>query len=220
MNKQALIEESTAWCPEHKLPLIPEHNNPGIYCALMVWLCKFFPDTWRERFEFFWKSAVYPRISRFPGGRGGNFSHDEIIGWAYLSKEAADFLLHRLEKWWGWFPNEHGKFELARFFYRFIFLKPYLLMRCEKPLSWFWEKMWCLHVSHSTKKTTRESFDTDGIIKIRLMGESTGKYPRCHDVYLLWLNRLRDLEIDPDLLFEEYLKEVPIVRELAKERKF
>lgn len=217
MNRQELIEASSAWDIHHKLPLIPIYNNPGFYCALMVKIAGMFPDSWKEAFEFFWKGSVTPNISRFPSGRGGNFSHDEIIGWAFLSKEACEFLLWKLEKWWGWFPNEYGKFEIGRFFYRFIFLKPYLLMRLGRPLPWHWEKLWCYHVSRSTKNTTKLNFDTSGINKIWIMGTHVGQYPECARVFSLWCAHMLDVKISPPDIYSVYLGDVPIVKQMAPE---
>lgn len=210
-----LIEESELWDKENLLPTIPIHNNPRIYTALAFKFVKAsgekIPFQWWSKY---WKFAglcfQYRNgnrfVSRWPGGRGGNFSHDEILGDAYLYHLSAGIHLSILEGNHGIYPDSEGKIKLSRWFYRFLFLRPFLKARWYGQLSWWDGLQWCVPVWLQVWKTRRNNFDSDGIFKVWLMLETMVAH--CPKTCEAWLARMDREGITPKLLFQDYLKEV------------
>lgn len=210
-----LIEASKLWDSEHCLPTIPIHNNPRMYTALVFKFVKAsgepIPLTWQVAYLNFaakcyrWEREVQI-VSRWPGGRGGNFSHDEILGDSCLLSLSATQHLCNLRRHYGIYPDANGKLPLSRWFYRFIFLRPYLKAEANQKLPW-WERIqWSAHVWLQARKTKREKFDADGLFKTWLMIEKM--IAHCPRTCEAWLSKMEREGITPKLLFQDYLKEV------------
>jgi len=210
-----LIEESKLWDKENNLPTIPIHNNPRIYTALVFKFVKAagedIPLQWFVDYIHFVHKCIYwigdVRVtSRWPELRGGNFSHDEILGDSYLLDFSAKQHLSNLQLHFGIFPDSIGKLPGSRWFYRFLFLRPYLKAIVYDKLPWWERAQWALHVRLQVWKTKRDKFDTDGIFKVWLMVEKMIAY--CPKTCEAWFAKLESEGITPKLLFKDYLSEV------------
>lgn len=210
MTKLEMVQASELWHPRYNLPVIPTHNNPGIYTALVSRMLDD-PSEILASFTLFWGPS-FGSWSRWPDGRGGNLSHDEMIGWAYLSPLAADALLRRFV--FGFYPNEHGEFEWRRWFPRFVFLMPYLRHRAQQGAGPVGMCLWSAYVLQSALRTKKDNFDADGIIKVWLMCND----PPVRWVARFWRRRMDRIGLQPKDIFETYLRECPTLRVIAPEK--
>lgn len=205
------------WHAIYQLPLIPIHNNPHIYMALVM-LCS--PGAVpQERADAYFQACNQAEtVYRWPDGRGGNFSHDEVLGAAAYSQMAAVSLYDRLEQNDGVFPDEHGKIYPGRYFYRYVFLKPYLRARIGMPVSVWSQSLWSAHVIWSMIMNKRQNFDPDGLLKVWLMGQAVKPYPLMNFSYELWKKVMKSRGIGPKMIFEShYLNECPTMQRIAPE---
>lgn len=202
------------WHQIYQLPLIPIHNNPHIYMALVTLMN---PSVPQSRMDAYFQSCNKTHtVYRFPDGKGGNFSHDEVLGAAAYSQIAAVSLYDILETNDGLFPDEFGKFDQTRYFYRYIFLKPYLRARIGMPVSIWSQGLWSLHVGWSILMNRRHNFDPDGLLKVWLMGQAVKPYPLMNFSYELWKKVMKSRKIGPKMIFtDHYLNEAPSMREIA-----
>lgn len=201
------------WHQVWQLPLIPIHSNPHMYLALVALMS---PVDQTKMDEYFQSCNKVHTVYRFPDGRGGNFSHDEVLGAAAYSKSAADALYQRLEKNDGYFPDEHGKFTESRYFYRYVFLEPYLRARTDLAVSTWSQAKWSFYVWLSILRHGADDFDPDGVLKIWLMGQSVKKYPLMNFSYEIWKKVMKKRGIGPKMIFtSHYLNEVKTMREIA-----
>lgn len=209
------IEASELWDPRYNLPTIPIHNNPRIYTALVFRFMDEVPRAWVARFIDFSQKAWVERNgilvpTRWPDGRGGNYSHDEILGDAFILPGLAWIHLEVLRVAWGVYPDENGEFPVSRWFYRFIFLVPYLKARAGEKLSVFNKLAWSIHVLMSMRAKT---VDADGAFKIWLMVREMKNH--CPKTCARWVAGMKKRGMTPKDLFVDYLKECPSMRKFA-----
>jgi hypothetical protein len=203
------------WHVLYQLPLIPIHANPHFYLALVM-LCS--PGSVPQpRADAYFQSCVgHDTYYRFPDGRGGNFSHDEILGAASYSQIAAAELYDTLETNDGIFPDEFGHLVATRYFYRYVFLKPYLRARLGMPVSAFAQSFWSMHVVWSIFMNRQNNFDPDGLLKVWVMGQSVKNYPEMNFFYELWKKVMKSRGIGPKMIFAgHYLTECPSMARIA-----
>jgi len=202
------------WHHIWQLPLIPIHANPHMYLALVTMMN---PNIPQARLDAYFQSCDKAEtVYRFPDGRGGNFSHDEVLGAAAYSQMAAVSLYDRLEQNDGVFPDEHGKIYPGRYFYRYVFLKPYLRARIGMPVSVWSQSLWSAHVIWSMIMNKSHNFDPDGLLKVWLMGQSAKNYPLMNFSYELWKKVMKSRGIGPKMIFtSHYLNEAKTMREIA-----
>ncbi len=202
------------WHHVWQLPLIPIHANPHIYMALINLMN---PSVPQDRMDaYFQQCNQVTTVYRFPDGRGGNFSHDEVIGAAAYSAPAAAQLYMRLEKNDGYFPDEHGKVSESRYFYRYPFLEPYLRARNGLTVSTWSQVKWSFYVWLSILRSSPDDFDPDGLLKIWLMGQSVKPYPLMDFSYSVWKKVMKKRGIGPKMIFtSHYLNEAKTMRVIA-----
>jgi hypothetical protein len=132
------------WDSRSDLPLFPTFNNPWIYGAYALKIMRHAGLTLDEELSLvkrFEEHAAKCRIApglfdRWPGGSGGVFSHDEIIGMAYISAPLAAELLEYLETTDGVYcnkpedvPYQDPSFRDRYNVFRIVQLKPFLQAR-------------------------------------------------------------------------------------------
>ncbi len=120
-----------AWDDVFKLPTVPIHNNPWLYCAYAFKILKGLdiPDAFylplrtrvRERLRACKLSTGY--YHKYPGGRGGLMSHDEILGIAWLDMDAAREIYFTLVMNDGIYENEPVAFEESANVFRIFWVK-------------------------------------------------------------------------------------------------
>lgn len=204
------------WHAIYQLPLIPIHNNPHIYMALVM-LCSPGAVPSQRADAYFQSCVAEDTYYRWPDGRGGNFSHDEVLGAAAYSQIAAVTLYSELEKNDGFFPDEHGSIkDVSRYFYRYTFLKPFLRARIGMEVGIVGQSLWSAHVIWSMIMNKRHNFDPDGVLKVWLMGQSAKNYPLMNFSYELWKKVMKSRGIGPKMIFTgHYLNECPTMARIA-----
>lgn len=213
-----LVRNSELWSVLYGLPLIPMHSNPNIYLAIIMLCLGGQAAPLQQRAEAYFQSCVAPdTYYRWPDGRGGNFSHDEVLGAAAYSQIAAVQLYDTLESNDGYFPDEHGKFDsINRYFYRHPFLKPYLRARIGMEVGVVSQSLWSAHVIWSMIMNKRHNFDPDGLLKIWLMGQAVKNYEVMNYFYEMWKKVMKSRGIGPKMIFtDHYLNEARTMREIA-----
>lgn len=209
------VVDSRLWGHYTNIPSIPEHNNPGIYTALVIHLLAHHDHRWDYLPSIEEHCLLLEdKWTRWPSGLGGNISHDEILGWSYLSRRAACAYLGHLEHRFGFFPNEKGEFQWNRWMYRFVFLKPFLLNRINAPVPLIHKLLWSVYVLQSALRTKRDTFDADGVIKVWLMC----RYPVVEWVANFWRRRINRTGLQPRDIFEVYLGDLDILKKIAPMR--
>lgn len=203
------------WHHVWQLPLIPIHANPHMYLALVAMMN---PNIPQGRMDAYFQSCNQAEtVYRFPDGRGGNFSHDEVLGAAAYSQLAAVSLYDRLEMNDGSFPDEYGSVkDVSRYFYRYTFLKPFLRARIGMEVGIVGQSLWSAHVVFSMIKNRSHNFDPDGVLKVWLMGQSAKNYPLMNFSYELWKKVMKSRGIGPKMIFtDHYLDEAPTMARIA-----
>lgn len=211
------LMQSELWSSVYNLPLIPMHNNPHIYLAVILQCLQGQAPSLEAQAASYYKACDKAEtVYRWPDGRGGNFSHDEVLGAAAYSKEAALSLYYRLDGHDGIMPDEHGNLDQSRYFWRYIFLKPYLRARAGLDVSVWSQALWSAHVTWSMIKNRRDNFDPDGLLKVWIMGPGVKDYPMMNFFYEAWKKVMKSRGIGPKMIFtDHYLNEAPTMREIA-----
>jgi len=118
------------WSKEYKLPLVPQHNNPWIYCAYIIEIMRrhdllIHPEC---LMAYYRKCTVKPGlVNRWPGS-GGVTSHDELIGLASVMgpKQCLE-VLNYLDRNFGYYNNIQPKPKSIKEFFRYnLYRMPYL----------------------------------------------------------------------------------------------
>ncbi len=126
MGAQELFRDSSAWDRKWDLPLVPAHNNPWIYGAYAYQLMKLngILDFERRDLEFrFYKyfslcTVRQGLINRFPDGRGGQTSHDELMGAASINPLMAREIYFYLKISKGYYINRPDELKGRKQFFR------------------------------------------------------------------------------------------------------
>lgn len=210
------FKDSNAWDPRYNLPLVPKANNPWIYLAYATKLVK---DANLSDFDRKYELKIWNLLcscevkpglyNRWPDGSGGVTSHDELIGMAYLVPEMAFRILSHLEIHLGYY-NNLGTGGYLRFnLYRFVFLKPYLKVRAKMDLN-LWDKLaWSAYMLLDA--LFYKGRDEDGRLMRWLMAEHTQHLWATR----FWVESMNRKVRGPKQIFETYLTECPVFREVA-----
>jgi hypothetical protein len=216
---QAIIESSNAWDVRYKLPLVAIHRNPAIYCAYVFKLMKDrgveIPAEWRIALDEFYNGCRKDfYITTYPT-HSGLISHDDMIGWTYLSPRAALDILRDLEITGSVVLDE--KTNSAKDYSRFIFMMPFMQMRVFKKTSYFNQFLYCLSLMfHAATYNTKAPKDS-GSLKLWLMNEHMINAPLCYPVIKLWQWIMKRRGVTIHKIFSErYLKEVPVFEVLSR----
>jgi len=232
------LKRSLAWDSLYNLPLVRLHNNPHLYCAysiaLLLSLLK--PDEesckdelhlsyvcWMDYFAYLDKCSPEGHAGfyhRWPDGRGGSTSHDEVIGIAWLGGPLiARAILSRLEEFDGDYKGPGqvegrlGEFNL----YRFLFLKPYLKACAGYRVSWFSQALWVLTTIAPDFFTDRSKLSAGSLLRNWLMSKRMETLPISGAAIRAWKSRMKALGVGPKWCLERYLSEIPELREIAQE---
>jgi hypothetical protein len=197
------FEASSAWDSRYNLPLCPGNNNPWIYMAYAVLLMELSGDgsyVGRLMVEnhFIKCEAAAPKpapglFMRWPDGSGGQNSHDEIMGAAFLSPWIAKRILAYLDANDGEF-NVTGEPETPMQFnvYRMPFLRPYLLACAGTTPSPLSQAAWIL--SLAVDGLLRKKEDCGGALRFWLMTKVMERYPMCRLAIWFWKRRVQKIQ--------------------------
>lgn len=214
------IKESTVWDKNYNLPTIPRHNNPHIYIAYVTMILQKLGEDTRDikaTYSMFINDCVLPdgAFSRWPGGRGGDTSHDEIMGVAYMNKSRAAELIDYLTKMDGQFSVEkQPKYSERRNVFRFAWLMPFMKACAGYRVSLFSQAAWGLYALYNAFTWKG---DCSGTLKVWLTLDKMKKYPLSAFfgfIWKLWMEKKHKLT--PKIVFTKYyLTEVPVLGQIA-----
>lgn len=226
MDLFSRFEQSPAHHPESQLPLCPDLNNPWIYAAYAIKLMRL--EGLTEAQDALLKARIkawaalcrirFGLFDRWPGGRGGVFSHDEIMGMAYLSTDLARELILYLTEMDGRYCNKPEEvkpgFEDEFNVYRIRYVEPHL--RACAPgfsVSLFTQLQYgiALVFDALTYKRGGES----GRLKIWLTLGRLEKFWLSGFAIAFWRYRMKRAGITPKACFEVELKAYPLFAEVA-----
>ena len=236
MNALAKFQASNAWDSRFNLPLVPIHNNPWIYLAYAVKMMLANGMTVEELKplgnlieEHLWNCAgTYPgEFYRWPDRSGGNTSHDELMGIAYLdfvfnfNTKPTQLILKRLLETDGEYNvhNEPSDIPERWNVKRFIWLEPFL-RACTKGgfrTSLFNQFWFCWHVVKDLWDYRKDDAHVDegAANRMWLMLEPMEQYMLPWLVLKFWKKRMGTIGVSPKTNYSVYLKECPIYYELA-----
>lgn len=242
LNAIQSFQAPPTWSEECGLPLVPFHNNPFIYGAYAIKIIRLHdkidpldpsPESnyaWmRENWERYLKDTeIEPGFfNRWPKGRGGLTSHDEVMGRAWLCPKEASKILAYLEKHDGLFANVDIKSGIPERenIYRFYWLKPFLkacTIHKDNPdqhrVSLISQLIWSWYALMDGMFYKKEENDGGGRARMWLMLDKMEKLPLSNIFVQFWRNRMKKLGISPKTVFSElYLKEAPQFAAFAPE---
>jgi hypothetical protein len=229
---------SSAWDPRYGLPLVPRHNNPWIYLAFAFLCVKradgLVPDhimvRAREHLDACMPQVVLPvypvpgqpppSFFRWPDGSGGDFSHDEMLGAAWLFPEFAHAMSLILIYEDGVYSNGELAFpgDPRKNQFRFPFLMPFL-RQCSgvMKVSIVSQVIWSLYALASAALWKGEC---SGTLKVWLMADRMRELPISGLAVRLWAWWMESHhKMSPRRIFKEnYLTEEPVFAEIAPDR--
>lgn len=207
------LKASDAWDTRYDLPLFPKYNNPWIYGAVALKLLRKAGLSATEdamlvtRFEAHAEACRAKDIegnpipglfSRWPNGAGGHFSHDEIIGLAYISAKFAREILDYLEENDGVYSNIIGAISDPSFadrynVYRILYVKPFLQACTQRRRVGFasqlqWSSTIITDAIHYKRGDTG---DAGGRMRTWLMLDHMGKHFISGTAGLIWKAAMR-----------------------------
>lgn len=228
MNPEARLRISQAWDGRFDLPTIPIHNNPWIYMAYCFRICnEYGVDEFRLRFkdriETYYAKCLVNRETpglfyRWPNGFGGDSSHDELMGGAWLSPMIARDILAHLEKTDGQYTVDPkyivGTYDETKNVNRFFWLRPFLRACAGFRVSLFSQLLWSIQALVSCWNFTG---DASGVLKVWVMCDVMKKYPISSIAVWYFDYRLRNkFKVTPkDIFARNYLTEIPVLADIA-----
>ena len=214
------IKESTVWDKNYNLPTIPRHNNGHIYCAYVTLILEKLGENTsdiRASYIDFFNKCQLPNgtFSRWPGGRGGDTSHDEIMGAAYMNDVFACSLIDYLTKMDGQFSVEkQEQYNERRNQFRFVWLMPFMKACAGYRVSLFSQAAWGLYALYNAATWKG---DCSGTLKVWLTLDRMKEYPLSAFfgfIWKLWMEKKH--KITPKIIFTKYyLTEEPVLGQIA-----
>lgn len=214
------IKESTVWDINYNLPTIPRHNNGHIYCAYVTLILEKLGENTsdiRASYIDFFNKCQLPNgtFSRWPGGRGGDTSHDEIMGAAYMNDVFARSLIDYLTKMDGQFSVEkQEQYNERRNQFRFVWLMPFMKACAGYRVSLFSQAAWGLYALYNAATWKG---DCSGTLKVWLTLDRMKEYPLSAFfgfIWKLWMEKKH--KITPKIIFTKYyLTEEPVLGQIA-----
>lgn len=214
------IKESTVWDKNYNLPTIPRHNNGHIYCAYVTLILEKLGENTsdiRASYIDFFNKCQLPNgtFSRWPGGRGGDTSHDEIMGAAYMNDVFARSLIDYLTKMDGQFSVEkQEQYNERRNQFRFVWLMPFMKACAGYRVSLFSQAAWGLYALYNAATWKG---DCSGTLKVWLTLDRMKEYPLSAFfgfIWKLWMEKKH--KITPKIIFTKYyLTEEPVLGQIA-----
>lgn len=223
MTAYERFKASNAWETKYNIPLSPMNNNPFFYAACAAKLI-----LRRDGFSCFNKIQadylVYALLcerftglfDRWPDGKGGMTSHDELIGIAYMSSDLAKDILSFLDRTDGIYMNKDaspGEIEEQFNLFRFVWFRPYLLAAAERKVSLLSQLGFASHLIWDM--FTAKPDDASGRLLIWMMSDAMMKYPLSGLFVEIWRVVMKARGFTLKHMFELEPKENPIFAELA-----
>lgn len=183
MNALEELKKSDAWDFRYEAPTFPRYNNPHIYAALVHKVLNqngfIYPS-----YKFTW-ACFEPKtgfFSRWPNGDGGQFSHDECIGAAYISEQAAQRIY---EKIWLPYNNEQSSFHPRQLLFRITHALAFVQKRATGSV-WF-----PLQVAYAAFVflVTKQNDGAKGHIQVWLTSEYMREHWVCRKALEFWDKR-------------------------------
>lgn len=194
------MQRAKCWDARFGLPLFPTTNNPWIYLAYLdrVLSKHLIGAIDREAvFAHFKRCEVDSektpgRFRRWPDGRGGRNSWDEIVGAAYMSEKIARRILRYLDSTGGYWndtseapPNHKIKFNV----YRLVYLRPWLVARCGVKPSLCAQLIWAGHLLLAIRPNKKPG-DQGGRLRNWIMFQAMREYPICRAAIKRWTKEM------------------------------
>lgn len=217
MTNLEKFQYSQAWSNSWNLPLCSEYNNPWIYCAYAQKILKQNGETLSQAsIETYGETCQEKKglYNRWPDGRGGLTSSDELVGMAYLSKKMASAIVDYLYFNDGIYNNtgEFSNIGNERFdMKRFIYLIPFLRSRADMVLSPFTLTLFSTHV-------IKISFSKDisgNKLLVDIMREEMSKYFVCKMAYKVFDYMQNRFAVTKQKCLENEIKAYPIYSQIS-----
>lgn len=209
-----LFKKSEFWYPSFDLPLFPMYDNPWIYGAYALKILRqngISPEEDRALVEAFEAYAdkcgvrdtalggtpIPGLFHRWPSGQSTVFSHDEIMGMAYISPRLAEVVLEYLEKHDGFYcdrPNEVADPLSEKYnVFRMIWLKPFLQASTKtRRLGLASQAIWSSSTVLDALRFRRgDTADAGGRLRTWIMLDAMEKYPVAGFAVLAWRAAMR-----------------------------
>lgn len=213
MDIYTKLMDSNAWDSQYHLPLIPEHNNPWIFCAYVQRLLWTNGDwiPYSDIEKHISRCEEEPGfIQRWPGDN--NTSHDELLGAAFLSPAFSARAVDYLSKHNGYYTQE--KPTLRDNIYRYVFMLPALKAFANRPVNLFLQILLAFHVLWELYFV--KAGEANDRLKIWLMYPYVKNLGLSGPVVRYWARTWTKRGVTPKVMFtQNYLTEVPIMGEMA-----
>lgn len=214
--------DSNAWDSRFNMPTCPMNNNPWIYSAYAQKLMKqdghLIDDSVISKFFDACSVPGNPGLfHRWPNLSGGTNSHDEILGAAYLSRDAAKKILDYLDSTDGVFSDLGEKSDNPLHFnvYRMIFVRPFLVARAypDQVLGVLSQYVWSGHIFFDA--FTHKAGDAGGALRNWIMFEEMSRFPICQAAIVVWKMRMNRLGLTPKTALAMEPHECPVYADNA-----
>lgn len=238
MTALEAFQKSNAWDSQHELPNSPMNNNPWFYTALAVKLI----TMWDYKYPVVFTGAILNFIKgcesrddiglfdRWPDKtKGGCISQDELIGIAYLNRDAAlriaTYLFHNdgvyinpaSGAWDAYKTLPKELLEGRQDMYRFYWLMPYIQAAAGLKVSILSQFKYGLYLLTDMFTTKKGSDDASGRLLRFVMNEKMEKFYFSNIFVQLWRMRMKKLEITPKAMLTLEPAENPVFAEHAPE---
>jgi len=215
------FKESAAWSAVHEAPLAPGLNNPHIYGAYALKILRANGISGEENFALrksFKAFADACRIrsglfNRWPGGRGGLMSHDELLGLSYIDEDVAREIVLYLVTTDGIYANVRVDAPDLANVYRIAWVRPALTACAGFGLSLITQLIFGIGLLFDA--LTWRSGDQGGRLRTWLAIERFRGAWLAGFFIEFWIRKMESKGLSPKKCFEEYLTEYPIYHEWA-----
>lgn len=198
MTMLSRLETSDVWDEEWQLPIARAGGNPHIYTAYCDLILKLYGEgIWAWKYDEFFASCTVPGqaglFKRWPDGRFGNTSHDEVMGAAHMSNILAFLIIRRLDESGGTFnPLGLPESKPERWnLYRMVWLRPYLSSRARYRVNLFEQLLWAAKVFISAFRDHKNWKVGPGPrLRAWLMAYEMRRYPICLAAWRFYRKRM------------------------------
>lgn len=221
------LKASKYWHPQYNLPISEAGNNPHIYTAYAELVLRLHGETVVDQYKEFYLLCAVPErdgglFYRWPGGRGGPNSHDEVMGACMMDRGIAREIIGYLDAHDGNFAS-HGsdpKNPERYNIYRFLWLRPFLAQCAGYRVGLVAQAIWCAKlIVDSFRHPNSSKIGPGARLRAWLMASQLRELPACALVWQWYRWRLEragrtlrhDLEQEPrwkelaELAPEKYL---------------
>lgn len=207
------LRQSKVWDERYDLPLFRLFNNPFIYSAY-IWKLLGKPEDLKIKLNDYALKCMtgIGRFTRWPDGTGGKFSHDEIIGIAFIGVEnIAESILVNLQMSDGIYNQDDTE---ADNMYKFIFLEPFLRQCAGLKVSYISQAKYIAHILFSAFTWKKDS-GSSGVLKIWLMNDKMKTLPLCGLAILIYEKIISKKGVTLGWMISEHFPEYDELLELV-----